>query len=86
MAKLTAEEISNSKVVRATFENTKWVILVSDDNDFIYRIEFDGTESDDNSILLSKTHEALLDIDKYEPVVIPQPIIREDLNGLNPLN
>jgi hypothetical protein len=86
MAKLTAEEISNSKVVRATFENTKWVILVSDDNDFIYRIEFDGAESDDNSILLSKTHEALLGIDKYEPVVIPQPIIREDLNGLNPLN
>ncbi len=86
MAKLTAEEISNTKVVRATFENNKWVILVSDDTDFIYRVEFDGAESDDNSTLLTKTHEALLDVDKYEPVVIPQPVIREDLNGLNPAN
>ena len=86
MAKLTAEEISKTTVVRATFENNRWIILVSDENDLIYRVDFDGAESDDNSVLLSKTHQGLLEVDKYEPVVVPQSVIREDLNGLNPAN
>lgn len=86
MAKLTIKEIDNTKVIRATFELDKWVILVSDENNYVYRVEFDGNESDDNSILLSKTHEALLEIEKFEPVVMPQPVIREDLTGLNPAN
>jgi hypothetical protein len=47
-------------------------------------VEFEGSESDDNETLLFKTHVELSLVDKYEPVVIPQPIIREDLNGLNP--
>ena len=86
MAKLTTEEISNTKVIRATFESTKWIFLVSDENNIIYRVEFEGSESDDNATLLSKTHEALLEVEKYEPMVVPQPVIREDLNGLNPTN
>jgi hypothetical protein len=84
MAKLTVQEIEATKVIRATFENSKWVILVSDETNYIYRVEFEGSESDDNTTLLTKTHAALLEVEKYEPVVIPQPIIREDLNGLNP--
>jgi len=86
MAKLTAEEVAAAKVIRATFENGKWIILVSDSSDFIYRVDFEGAESDDNATLLSKTHEALLETEKYEPVVIPQPVVREDLTGLNPAN
>lgn len=86
MAKLTAEEVAASKVIRATFEEGKWIILVSDSSDFIYRVDFDGVESDDNATLLSKTHAALLETEKYEPVVIPQPVVREDLTGLNPAN
>ena len=86
MAKLTAQEIEMTRVIRATFEDSKWVILVSDDNNCIYRVEFEGSESDDNGVLLSKTHIELSLVDKYEPVVFSGPIIREDLNGLNPLN
>ncbi len=86
MAKLTNEEIANSKIIRATFENGKWIILVCDENDFIYRVTFEGAESDENSTLLTKTNEALLEVDKHEPVIVTQSIIREDLNGLNPIN
>jgi hypothetical protein len=81
MAKLTAQEIEESKVIRATFEEGKWVILVSDSNDFIYRVMFDGLEGDDNNTLLSKTKEALLEVDKYEPPVIPTPVVRDDIIG-----
>jgi hypothetical protein len=84
MAKLTTQDIEKTKVIRATFEDSKWVILVSDESDYIYRVEFEGSESDDNETLLFKTHVELSLVDKCEPVVIPQPIIREDLNGLNP--
>jgi phosphomannomutase len=84
MAKLTAQEIETTKVIRATFEDSKWVILVSDEANYIYRVEFEGSESDDNATLLTKVHAALLEVDKYEPVVIAEPVVREDLNGLNP--
>lgn len=84
MAKLTAQEIEATKVIRATFENGKWVILVSDETSYTYRVDFEGSESDDNATLLTKAHTALLEVDKYEPVVIPEPMVREDLNGLNP--
>jgi hypothetical protein len=86
MAKLTSEEISTLKVIRATFESEKWNVLVSDENNIIYGVRFDGTESDDNTTLLTNLHTALLEVEKYEPVVIPQPIVREDLIGLNPTN
>jgi hypothetical protein len=85
MAKLTIQEIGASRIIRATFEDNRWIILVSDENNYIHRVEFDGSESDDNTTLLTNTHIALLEVDKYEPVVIPEPIIREDLNGLNPI-
>lgn len=85
MAKLTIQEIEATKIIRATFENNKWVILVFDESNHIYRVEFTGTESDDNATILNNLHIALLEVEKYEPVVIPQPTIREDLNGLNPV-
>lgn len=82
MVKLTTQEISNFKIVRAIFESEKWNILVSDENNLIYSVRFDGLESDDNTLLLTKINEALLETEKYEPVVIPQPVTREDLIGL----
>ena len=84
MSKLTTQEIKKTKVIRATFENSKWVILVSDEANYIYRVQFEGSESDDNTTILTKLHAELLEVEKYEPVVIPESIIREDLNGLNP--
>lgn len=82
MAKLTTQEISNFKIVRAIFESEKWNILVSDENNLIYSVRFDGSESDDNTTLLTKINEVLLETEKYEPMVIPQPVTREDLIGL----
>ena len=86
MAKLTPEEASNCEIIRATFEGGKWTVLVSDESYMIYRVYFDGNELDENTVLLSKTHQALLTVDKHEPVVIPEPIVRDELNGLNPTN
>jgi len=83
MAKLTAEEIENLQVIRATFDNGKWVVLVSDENNFIYRAMFDGLEGDDNSTIITKTKVELLEVDKFEPIVVPTPIIREDITGIN---
>ena len=83
MAKLTNEEISTFKIIRATFEEGKWVILASGENAFIYRAVFEGSESDDTATLLANTNEILLETEKYEPPTINQPIVRDDLNGLN---
>lgn len=85
MANLTAQEIELCKVVRATFENGKWSILVSEENGFIYQVSFDGSEGDDNAQILLKTKEALLEVEKYEEPVIVQPLTRDDIIG-TPLN
>ena len=83
MTKLTAQEIEKLKVIRATFENNKWIVLVSDDNNFIYRVMFDGLETDDNETIITKTKSGLLGVDKIEPTVLPEPTIRRDIAGLN---
>jgi hypothetical protein len=85
MSKLTAQEIEKTKVLRATFEDNKWVVIVTDEDNMVYRVSFDGTESDTNETILSNVHNELLNVDKIVPVFIPQPIVREDLNGLNPI-
>jgi hypothetical protein len=85
MSKLTAQEIEKTKVLRATFEDNKWVVIVTDEDNMVYRVSFDGTESDTNETILSNLHNELLNVDKIVPVFIPQPIVREDLNGLNPI-
>jgi hypothetical protein len=83
MAKLTTQEIELCKIVRATFENNKWAILVSEEKGYIHQVIFDGKEDDDNNTILSKTKEALLEVEKYEAPVIVEPITREDIVGTN---
>jgi hypothetical protein len=85
MNKLTTQEIEKTKVLRATFEDDKWVVVVTDKDNMVYRVSFVGSESDTNETILSNIHNELLNVDKIVPVVTPQPIIREDLNGLNPI-
>lgn len=84
MAKLTKEEISETKIVRATFDSGLWNVLVSDKNSIIYIVRFNGSEDDDNRVILTNTHNALLDTDKIEISVAPTPITREDIIGSNP--
>jgi hypothetical protein len=84
MPKLTDRDITLTKIVRATFLNDKWVILVTDTNNYLYNVSFTGLESDDNNTILSNTHTALLDVDKYEEPVLPVDITREDIVGSTP--
>jgi hypothetical protein len=84
MLKLTDRDITLTKIVRATFLNDKWVILVTDTNNYLYNVSFTGLESDDNNTILSNTHTALLDVDKYEEPVLPVDITREDIVGSTP--
>ena len=84
MKKLTNSDIALIKIVRATFTNDKWVVLVTDANNYIYDVSFNGLESDDNDIILSNTHTALLEVDKYESPVLPVEIIRDDIVGSTP--
>ena len=53
MKKLTSGDIALTKIVRATFLNDKWVILVTDTNNYLYNVSFTGLESDDNNTILS---------------------------------
>ena len=84
MAKLTTNEIEALTIVRATLEGGKWVVLTTDESHYIYRVSFDGLESDDDALILSNTHTALADVDKYESPVIVQPITRDCICGENP--
>jgi hypothetical protein len=84
MKKLTSGDIALTKIVRATFLNDKWVILVTDTNNYLYNVSFTGLESDDNNTILSNTHTALLDVDKYEVPVLPVDVTREDIVGSTP--
>lgn len=81
MANLTTQEIELCKVVRATFKNGKWSILISEESGFIYQVSFNGKEDDDNVTILSKTKEVLLEVEKYEPPVIVTPLTRDDIVG-----
>jgi len=84
MAKLTQEEIALTKIVRATFESGRWNVLVSDNEFMIYSVSFDGAEADSNDVILKNTNDALLVVDKIEPVVLPTPVVREDIIGEAP--
>ena len=85
MAKLTTNEIEQTKVVRATFLDGRWVVLVSDEKEYIYRVIFEGEETDDNSIILSNTHNELLNVEKHEEPIILKEVTRDNINGLNPI-
>jgi|DEB19_MinimDraft_2_1074335.scaffolds.fasta_scaffold184177_2 hypothetical protein len=84
MEKLTSNEIALTKIVRATFLNDKWVVLVSDADNNIYNVSFTGLESDNDDTILSNTHAALLEVDKYVAPVLPVTINRENIIGLTP--
>ena len=84
MAKLTQEEIALTKIVRATFESGKWNVLVSDNEFMIYSVSFEGAEVDSNEVILKNTNDALLEVDKIEPVVLPTPVVREAIVGEPP--
>lgn len=84
MAKLTNEDIAKTNVVRATFENGTWIVLVSDESGFIYRVDFEGEENESNDSLLLKVHNGLLEEDKYEAPVIVEPTVRDTIVGLTP--
>ena len=84
MAKLTQEEIALTKIVRATFESGKWNVLVSDNDFMVYSVSFDGSENDSNDVILKNTNDALLEVEKIEPVVLPTPIVRDDIVGEAP--
>jgi len=81
MAKLTSEEIAGLKIIRTTFEGNKWIVLVSDENGYIYRAMFEGLENDENSSIITKTKNYLLDVEKFVPTILPTPLVREDIVG-----
>jgi hypothetical protein len=84
MAKLTTNEVEALKILRSTFENGKWVILAEDDNHGIYRVSFDGSVDDEDSVLLANAHAGFLLEEKYEAPVVVQPVTRDCICGLNP--
>lgn len=84
MAKLTTNEVETLKIMRSTFENGKWIILAEDDNHRIYRVSFDGSVDDEDSLLLANAHVGFLLEEKYEIPVVVQSITRNCICGLNP--
>jgi hypothetical protein len=84
MTKLTQEEVSATKIIRATFDSGLWNVLVSDENSIIYSVRFEGSEDDTNEVILRNTHSELLNTDKIEVPVIPTPVTREDIVGETP--
>lgn len=86
MAKLTALEVEATKIIRATFSNGHWTVLVSDTQNKIYNVRFAGAEGDADSLILTNTHTALLLVDKYEAPVLPVVVERKDVYGHAPLS
>lgn len=84
MAKLTITEIENTKIIRSTLINAKWNILVSDNENNIYNVRFDGSETDSDETVLTKTHTALLDVEKHNTPVLPITIERDTIIGQTP--
>jgi hypothetical protein len=84
MAKLTGEDIALTSITSATFSDGKWFILVTDSNNIIYNVSFDGLVLDSNEIILSNTYTALLDVDKYEEPNLPKEIVNNKVVGRTP--
>ena len=84
MGKLNEIDVAKTSIVRATFENNKWVVLVNDEEGFIYWVEFNGDENEPDNSILAKTKVELMKLDKFEKPVLPQKTIRESVSGLIP--
>jgi len=86
MAKLTVNEIADTKLIRAVFTNGNWNVIVSDTQNKLYNVKFVGAENDSNDSILEKTHTALLDVNKYVAPVFSPQIERKEIYGQAPKN
>jgi hypothetical protein len=84
MAKLTGEDIALTSITSAVFSDGKWFILVTDSNNIIYNVSFDGLVLDSNEIILSNTYTALLDVDKYVEPNLPKETVNNKVVGRTP--
>jgi hypothetical protein len=81
---MTNQEIELTTVVRATFENNIWNIVVTDENQHLYGLRIEGNENDNDDDLLDKIEKKLLTINKYVPPVLYAPTTKESLVGKKP--
>ena len=55
MAKLTDTDIISTKIISATFSSDKWFVLVSDSDNVIYNVSFDGLQTDSTITISTNT-------------------------------
>jgi hypothetical protein len=84
MAKLNESDVAKTNIVRATYENNMWVVLVNDTDGIIYRVEFNGDENEPDSSILAKTKVELMKLDRIEKPVVVEPKRRDTVVGLAP--
>lgn len=84
MAKLTDTDIISTKIISATFSSDKWFVLVSDSDNVIYNVSFDGLQTDSTITISTNTYTALLDVDKYVEPTPPEEIVNDKVVGVTP--
>jgi hypothetical protein len=84
MAKLTDRDIASTKIISATFASGKWFVLVSDTDNVIYNVSFDGLQIDSNITISTNTYTALLDVDKYVEPTSPKEVVNDKVVGATP--
>jgi hypothetical protein len=77
-------DIQLTKIVKAKFEIDTWLVVVIDENDFIYDVRFQGTGEETDGQILENTYNVLLGVDKKTLITLPVDITRDTIIGITP--
>jgi hypothetical protein len=81
---MTDIEIQSTVIAKARYNGTSWEVWVIDENNFIYKVVFDGTGEETNESIINSTYTELLNVTKNTP---PEPYkekLNENVVGVTP--
>lgn len=82
---MTDRDIQLTKIVKAKFKIDTWLVVVIDENNFLYDVRFNGNGEETDSVLLENTYNALLGVDKKEVITLPVDKTRDTVVGSTPI-
>lgn len=82
---MTDRDIKLTRIVKTKFKSDNWTVIVIDENDFIYEVNFSGSTEDTDSLILEKTYNELLNVEKQKVVRPPVDVTRDTIIGSTPV-
>ena len=81
---MTDIEIQSTVIAKARYNGKSWEVWVLDENNFIYKVLFDGAGEETNESIINSTYNELLKVDKNIPQKPYTETLNEDIVGVTP--